>query len=389
MPTFSRKPRKPRARMKTGGTWTDEEKQRFWDQRTMYSRMPWREFRKQFFPHRSQNALEKAYSMMSIERRREANISNPYTPRDPPPARIVTLRTRTNKRALPDEMAPGNRPGKQTRTAAVLSSGKDQVEETDQNNMTDEDTSSDYEQDSDEETLQGPSLPYEREGLDGIETIVIDDTNNAPENRQSGEEEAGVGRTDAQGDTDMPDSRPNGSTGVSSNKTPPAGSIPGRTSMTPSSRSGENQQGHQRSTKEATEPTRPSLPSDVQYLKNLIWRFETTFFKNYDQEKVIASLQCQIEDLKKINSDKTAKLESAQEESRRHTQTIKSLEQRELKYRKEIYDLKNKLVLSDQRATIFERKVAVARSMNKCETCLRVAKIVNADADESSNGPIS
>lgn len=305
-------------------------------------------------------------------------------------------------------MAPGNRPGKQTRTAAVLSSGKDQVEETDQNNMTDEDTSSDYEQDSDEETLQGPSIPCEREGPNGIETIVIDDTNNASESRQSGEEDAGVGRSDAQGDTDMPDSRPNGSvrytcspalrqakltdmfqTPVSSNKTPPAGPMPGRTSMTPSSRSGENHQGHQRTSKEATEPTRPSLPSDVQYLKNLIWRFETTFFKNYDQEKVIASLQSQVDDLKKINSDKTAKLESAQEDSRRHTQTIKSLEQREQKYKKEIYDLKNKLVLSDQRATIFERKVAVARSMNKCETCLRVAKIVNADAEESSSGPLS
>lgn len=108
-------------------------------------------------------------------------------------------------------MAPGNRPEKQTRTAAVLSSGKDQVEETDQNNMTDEDTSSDYEQDSDEETLQGPSIPCEREGLDGIESIVIDDTNNAPESRRNGEEEAGVGRPDAQGDTDVPDSRPNGS----------------------------------------------------------------------------------------------------------------------------------------------------------------------------------
>lgn len=134
--------------------------------------------------------------------------SNPDTPQDPPAGRIVTLRTRANKRSLPDESAPESRPGKQTRTAAVLSSGKDQVEETDQNGMTDEDSSSDYEQDSDEETLQGPSLPFEEEeSQDGIETIVIDDGNNDPESHQNGEEEAEVHRPDAEENTDEPVSR--------------------------------------------------------------------------------------------------------------------------------------------------------------------------------------
>ncbi|RDH36961.1 hypothetical protein BDQ94DRAFT_167047 [Aspergillus welwitschiae] len=393
MPTFKRKVRKPRARVKTGGLWNDEERQRLWDQRSLYSHMHWEPFGKIFFPHRSLNALQKAYSNMSIQRRLTANMSNPDTPQDPPAGRIVTLRTRANKRSLPDESAPESRPEKQTRTAAVLSSGKDQVEETDQNGMTDEDSSSDYEQDSDEETLQGPSLPFEEEeSQDGIETIVIDDGNNDPESHQNGEEEAEVHRPDAEENTDEPDSRP--TTGVSSNNTPPTGLMLGRKSMTPSSRSEEKYAGYEKLAKEATEPTRPSLPPDVQYLKNLTWRFETVFFKTHDQEKVISSLQSQVEDLKKLNSDKAAKLASAQEEVRKQLQTIRSLEQREQKHKKEIDDWKRKIKVSEQQVTVLECKVAMARNQNKCETCERVSKFfapasASGKAGESSGSSIS
>ncbi|GJP95068.1 hypothetical protein AnigIFM59636_003015 [Aspergillus niger] len=365
MPTFKRKARKPRACVKTGGLWNDEERQRLWDQRSLYRHMHWKPFGK----------------------------SNPDTPQDPPAGRIVTLRTRANKRSLPDESAPESRPGKQTRTAAVLSSGKDQVEETDQNGMTDEDSSSDYEQDSDEETLQGPSLPFEEEeSQDGIETIVIDDGNNDPESHQNGEEEAEVHRPDAEENTDEPVSR--STTGVSSNNPPPTGLMPGRKSMTPSSRSEEKYAGYEKLAKEATEPTRPSLPPDVQYLKNLTWRFETVFFKTHDQEKVISSLQSQVEDLKNLNSDKAAKLESAQEEVRKQLQTIRSLEQREQKYKKEIDDWKRKIKVSEQQVTVLECKVAMARNQNKCETCERVSKFfapasASGKAGESSGSSIS
>ncbi|CAK37112.1 uncharacterized protein An01g08670 [Aspergillus niger] len=324
MPTFKRKARKPRACVKTGGLWNDEERQRLWDQRSLYRHMHWKPFGK----------------------------SNPDTPQDPPAGRIVTLRTRANKRSLPDESAPESRPGKQTRTAAVLSSGKDQVEETDQNGMTDEDSSSDYEQDSDEETLQGPSLPFEEEeSQDGIETIVIDDGNNDPESHQNGEEEAEVHRPDAEENTDEPVSRST------------VRLMPGRKSMTPSSRSEEKYAGYEKLAKEATEPTRPSLPPDV-------------------------------EDLKNLNSDKAAKLESAQEEVRKQLQTIRSLEQREQKYKKEIDDWKRKIKVSEQQVTVLECKVAMARNQNKCETCERVSKFfapasASGKAGESSGSSIS
>ncbi|OJJ74659.1 hypothetical protein ASPBRDRAFT_39846 [Aspergillus brasiliensis CBS 101740] len=376
MPVFTRKARKPRARMKTGGLWNDEERQRLWDLRSLYSHMPWRQFNKQFFPHRSYNALMKAHSVMSLERRRATNISNRDTPPDPPAAGILTLRTRANKRSLPDGSAPGNRPMKQNRTAA-------EVDETDQNGNTDEDSSSDYEQDSDEETLQGPSLPRE-ERLDDIETIVIDEANNAPE--------AEVDRPSAQETTVEPDAHPN--TDMSTNKVPTTGLISGRKSTTPSSRSEEKYQSHDRISRKATEPTSPSLPPEIQFLKSITWKYETVFFKTLDQEKVINSLQSQLEDLKKLNSDKTAKLESAQEEVKKHLQTIQSLEQQEHKYKKEIDDYKLKSHISDQRITVLERRVVVARSQNKCETCERVNKLTAANsasekANESSGGLIS
>ncbi|PYI12324.1 hypothetical protein BO78DRAFT_424787 [Aspergillus sclerotiicarbonarius CBS 121057] len=339
-------PRRHRRGLKTGGRWTEDERQRLWRLRSENSTLSWGRFHQKFFPNRSLNALQKAHSVMSLEKKKLDMMNN----------NTSKIRGRVVKRSQPDQGNQGGRLVKQAKTTGDIPFEGGRVEETDGSGSTEASASesdSDSGEESDEETLQGPAI-------DSQESTNKSDASLGKEVNDETREEEGPHLTDT--------SKPAPSASPSTDKQK-SGKL-----TTEEKRNVVNSPSDP-----ATVPSEDpfTLPPYMQFLETTLLQYKMMMWKNRDQERVTTALQEEVDTLKELNNNKEDKIASLQEEVRNHLQTIRSLTQAKNGYKDEVNRQKSANQLLSSQNAVLEQKLVIVRNDRKCETCARVSELIS------------
>ncbi|PWY95187.1 hypothetical protein BO94DRAFT_571789 [Aspergillus sclerotioniger CBS 115572] len=342
-------PRRSRRRaVKTSGRWTEDERQHLWFLRSQHSTLPWGRFHEQFFPNRSLNALQKAYSIMSLEKKKSDMTDTPK------------IHGRVVKRPLSDTQ--DDQPWKQTKRTTDIPFEKSLVEETDDSaSSDDESSSSGSESDSDEETPQEPTTSHREKSTPAIETAPGEEAAN---NDVHQEEETTDPKSPKVAPTKVV---PAASPTIENPK--PLGVVRTEQKINPSDN-------HSTSSKVSSHAL-PPPPVWVQIMNSATRDYRIMDFKIRDAERVASALQEEVDTLKQLNEGKEDKIAALQEDVRKHLQTIRRLQQDENRHTDEMTQQRSaNQILSDQ-IDVLEKKLIIARSQNKCETCARVRELTS------------
>ncbi|RAL01126.1 uncharacterized protein BO80DRAFT_70514 [Aspergillus ibericus CBS 121593] len=355
------RPRRHRRGLKTGGRWTEDERQHLWRLRSEHLSLSWAKFRQQFFAHRSLNALQKAYSIMSVERKR-SDIVNAQTPK---------IQGRVVKRPLPDQREQKPRLAKQAKITKDIPFEGGLVEETDDSGSTNDeasgsgsDSDSDSGSKSEEETVQGPKANSQNSTKES-------DTSPGKEvaGSETRPEEVTIIQDTSKHDSSSTDtSTPKLPTGPIDKEKPSSKSTPEEKTNVVAS--------HNNPTKDSNQDPL-SLPPYMQMMESTLLQYKMTMWKNRDQERITGALQEEVNTLKKLNTGKEDKIARLQDEVRKHLQTIRSLVQAENRYKDEIDRQKSANQLLSSQNAVLEQKLVIARSDRKCETCERVSELIS------------
>ncbi|OOF95054.1 hypothetical protein ASPCADRAFT_130608 [Aspergillus carbonarius ITEM 5010] len=344
-------PRRSRRRgLKTGGRWTEDEKQNLWRLRSQHLTLPWERFRQQFFANRSRNALQKAYSIMGLEKKRSSNMTN--TPK---------IQGRVVKRPVSDQQDEDHSV-KETKTTAGIPFEKGLVEETDESESTDESSGSDSNSDSEEETLQGPAV-NDQEVSPNDETGPGDETINGDEIHPHREEN--IAKIDSH------------QMNTSKTASPISDKNPSDKQITEEKDDVINSHKNPKVSNPETENILLHIPPQIQFLESIGSTYRMMQFKARDLDRVRKALQEEVDTLKQLNETKENKISALQEDVRNHLQTTRRLQQDEKRHQDEIAQQRSENQILSSRIAVLEKKLVITQSESKCETCARVRELTS------------